>query len=229
MRRDRASRCFLSEGLLAPGWATYLRVSDEDKQSPERSFAMQRERIHENLIVPSGIPFYKEYRDILTGTTPNRADYQQLLTDAQAGRFSHLGLYRADRFGRDTAEGVPASRRLINLGIKIRVSDMTSLQPETPDGEFMFSSGQREDYGDKLIVIICTAASPRDGSFHKPIGGRNVPNHHRGCWLAINVDKEGVAATIWCINHTFDDIVSSTGNSEAVGSFASRKRIITLD
>lgn len=123
---------------LASGWAIYLRVSDEDRQTPERSFAMQRQRIKEHLLSISPSPFYKEYRDILTGTTAKRAEYQQMLTDAADGRFSHLGLYRADRFGRDTVEGLQAATRLISLGIKIRVAHMPSLQPETPDGFFMF-------------------------------------------------------------------------------------------
>jgi hypothetical protein len=35
----------LNERINSPGWATYLRVSDKDKQTPERSFAMQRQRI----------------------------------------------------------------------------------------------------------------------------------------------------------------------------------------
>jgi DNA invertase Pin-like site-specific DNA recombinase len=86
-----------------PGWATYLRVSDEDKQTPERSFAMQRQRINEQLLAKSELPFLQEYRDMLTGTVANRADYQQMLADAQAGLFSHLALYRADRFGRDVS------------------------------------------------------------------------------------------------------------------------------
>jgi len=122
----------------ASGWATYLRVSDEDKQSPERSFAFQRQRIQEQLIARSEEPFYREYRDLLTGTTSKREDYQQMLADAEAGRFSHLGLYRADRFGRDTVEGLQAATRLIGQGVKIRVAHMPSMQPETPDGFFMF-------------------------------------------------------------------------------------------
>jgi site-specific DNA recombinase len=121
-----------------PGWATYLRVSDEDKQTPERSFAMQRQRIQEHLITGSDIPLQNEYRDMLTGTTPNRADYQKLMADAESGKFSHLGLYRADRFGRDTVEGLQAATKLIGWGIKIRVAHMPSLMPETPDGFFMF-------------------------------------------------------------------------------------------
>jgi DNA invertase Pin-like site-specific DNA recombinase len=124
--------------LNSPGWATYLRVSDEDKQTPERSFAMQRQRIQEHLLASSDIPFKREYTDMLTGTTPNRADYQQMLKDAEAGKFSHLGLYRADRFGRNTVEGLQAATRLIGLGVKIRVAHMPSLRPEEPDGFFMF-------------------------------------------------------------------------------------------
>lgn len=87
---------------IIPGWATYLRVSDEDKQSPERSFAMQRHSIQKQLLTPSTVPFSREYTDLLSGTTPNRKDYQEMLSDAETGKFSHLGLYRADRFGRNT-------------------------------------------------------------------------------------------------------------------------------
>ena len=123
---------------LSPGWATYLRVSDEDKQSPERSFAFQRKSIRDHLLDPSDAPFKKEYCDLLTGTSPNHKDYQQLLAEAEAGRFSHLGLYRADGFGRDAVEGLQAATKLIGLGIKIRVANMPSLMPETPDGFFMF-------------------------------------------------------------------------------------------
>jgi len=61
-----------------------------------------------------------------------------MLTDAEAGIFSHIGLYRADRFGRNTVEGLQAATKLISLGIKIRVASMPSLRPEEPDGFFMF-------------------------------------------------------------------------------------------
>ena len=122
----------------SPGWATYLRVSGEDKQSPERSFAMQRQLIREQLLTPSSVPFTQEYRDMLTGTNTNRKDYQQMLSDAAAGKFSYLGLYRADRFGRNAAEGLEAATKLMSLGVKLRVVNMPSLTPETPDGYFMF-------------------------------------------------------------------------------------------
>jgi site-specific DNA recombinase len=122
----------------AARWAIYLRVSDEDKQTPERSFAMQRQRIQEHLLAGSDLPLHHEYCDILTGTTPKRADYQQMLADAERGAFSHLALYRADRFGRDAMEGLQAATKLMSFGVKIRIAHMPSLCPETPDGFFMF-------------------------------------------------------------------------------------------
>jgi site-specific DNA recombinase len=90
------------------------------------------------MLTPSELPFLKEYTDLLSGTTPNRKEYQQMLADAESGKFSHLGLYRADRFGRNTVRGLQAATRLISLGIKIRVANMPSLHPEEPDGFFMF-------------------------------------------------------------------------------------------
>ncbi|MBT4305002.1 MAG: recombinase family protein [Chloroflexi bacterium] len=123
---------------ITPGWATYLRVSDEDKQSPERSFAMQRQRIQNTLLTPSNVPFSREYTDLLSGTKPNRKDYQEMLSDAAAGKFTHLGLYRADRFGRNTVEGLQAATQLMSLGVKIRIANMPGLQPENPDGYFLF-------------------------------------------------------------------------------------------
>ena len=128
----------MNERINSPGWATYLRVSDEDKQTPERSFAMQRQRIQEQSVGSVRFTIQGEYYDILTGIAPNREDYQRLLADAEAGQFSHLGLYRADRFWQDTVEGLQAATRLIGFGIKIRVAHMPSLRPEEPDGFFMF-------------------------------------------------------------------------------------------
>ena len=99
---------------------------------------MQRQRIQEQLLTPSKVPFCLEYTDLLSGTNPNRKDYLQLLSDAEGGKFSHLGLYRADRFGRDTVEGLQAIKKLIGMGIKVRVASSPSLRPEEPDGYFMF-------------------------------------------------------------------------------------------
>ena len=81
---------------------------------------MQRQKIQNQLLTPSDVPFSREYTDLLSGTNPNRKDYKQMLLDAEAGKFSHLGLYRADRFGRNTVEGLQAATKLMSLGIKIK-------------------------------------------------------------------------------------------------------------
>lgn len=116
----------------------YLCASDDDKQTPERSFAIQRKDIYDNLLSRSSIPPGREYRDLQTCTTYDRQEFQQMLEDAYAGQFTHLALYRPDRFGRDFAEGLPVVKQLIDLGIKIRVASSPSLKPETPEGYLIF-------------------------------------------------------------------------------------------
>lgn len=84
-----------------PGWAVYLRTSSDENQKPEMSRARQRFAIEANVLDRSDMPVYAEYIDVLTGSTPNREAYQRLLADARAGKFSHVIVERADRFGRN--------------------------------------------------------------------------------------------------------------------------------
>ena len=82
------------------GWAVYLRTSSDENQKPELSRARQRYAIEKNVLDRSEMPVYEEYIDVLTGTTPEREAYQRLLEDARSGKFSHVIVERADRFGR---------------------------------------------------------------------------------------------------------------------------------
>lgn len=194
---------------LAPGWATYLRVSDEDKQTPERSFAMQRQRIQEQLLAPSNTPLYREYTDLLSGTNPNRKDYQQLLADAEAGKFSHIGLYRADRFGRNTVEGLQAATKLISLGVKIRIANMPGLQPENPDGFFMFllqmGLAQREvDVLAQRTADGMEAKLRAGGWAHKAPDGylnkeRLVSSNKYDRWVEIDPSYKPVLTDAWAL------------------------------
>lgn len=195
------------ERVNSPGWGTYLRVSDEDKQSPERSFAMQRQRIQEQLLQKSGVPFKQEYRDLLSGTTTNLADYQQMLSDAQSGMFSHLGLYRADRFGRNTVEGLQAANRLMAMGIKLRVASMPSLRHEEPDGFFMFliqmGMAQREVDVMRQRTRDGTEAKLRAGgwSHRAPAGYVNKERHLKSGkyerWVEKNPEYNHVVREAW--------------------------------
>ena len=191
----------------SPGWATYLRVSDEDKQTPERSFAMQRKSIQDQLLSPSELHFKREYCDMLTGTNANRADYQQMLADAEVGKFSHLGLYRADRFGRNAVEGLQSATKLISLGIKIRVANMPSLTPEEPDGFFMFliqmGLAQREvdvlkqRTADGMEAKMRAGGWPQkapDGYLNKE---RQVSSNKYERWVEINPEFSPVIRQAW--------------------------------
>ncbi|MCS7071032.1 MAG: recombinase family protein, partial [Anaerolinea sp.] len=112
-----------------PGWAVYLRTSSDENQKPELSRARQRFAIEENVLKRSDLPVFDEYVDILTGTTPNRPEYQRLLNDARAGKFSHVIVERADRFGRDDTEALRAIDELHEFGVAVRFANMPDIDP----------------------------------------------------------------------------------------------------
>lgn len=68
-----------------------------------------------------------EYVDVLTGKTPYRLSYQQLLVDARQGKFSHVIVERADRFGRNDTK---ALRAMDELHETFRVSHWIEIDPE---------------------------------------------------------------------------------------------------
>lgn len=120
---------------IVNGWAIYLRVSDERKQHPEHSLDAQLRIIQERLISPSGMPVQEIYRDIVSGQTAKRPQYQKMKQAARAGHFSHLGVYRIDRLGRNTLEGLIAFREFIEMGIEVKTASAPDIDPVTPDGQ----------------------------------------------------------------------------------------------
>ncbi len=112
-----------------PGWAVYLRTSSDENQKPEMSRARQRFAIEANVLNRSEMPVFDEYADVLTGTTPNRPEYQRLLNDARAGKFSHVIVERADRFGRNDTEAMRAIDELNEFGIAVRFANMPDIDP----------------------------------------------------------------------------------------------------
>ena len=111
------------------GWAVYLRTSSDENQKPEMSRARQRFAIQENVLRHSQMPVFDEYVDVLTGTTANRPEYQRLLNDARAGKFSHVIVERADRFGRNDTEAMRAIDELSEFGVAVRFANMPDIDP----------------------------------------------------------------------------------------------------
>lgn len=133
-----------------PGWAIYLRTSSDENQKPELSRERQRTMIQMSFLDLSDLPIYREYIDVLTGKDPRRKAYQQMLADARAGKFSHVVVERADRFGRDDTEALRAIDELHELGIAVRFANSPDLDPMDPD--------------DRVLVTLTFALARRESA-----------------------------------------------------------------
>jgi hypothetical protein len=112
-----------------PGWAVYLRTSTDENQRPELSRERQRAVIEQSVLARSVLPRYREYVDVLSGKNPNRKEYQRMLADARKGRFSHVIVERADRFGRSDGEALRAIDELNEYGVAVSVSKTGKCKP----------------------------------------------------------------------------------------------------
>ncbi len=133
-----------------PGWAIYLRTSSEDHQKPELSRERQRTMIQISLRDLSDLPVYKEYIDVLSGKNSHRKAYQQMLADARVGKFSHVIVERADRFGRNDTEALRAIDELHEFGVAVRFANSPDLDPMDPD--------------DRVLVTLTFALARRESA-----------------------------------------------------------------
>jgi site-specific DNA recombinase len=150
--------------------AVYLRVSSEE-QRERHTIESQRERVLE-LISRERLVVVNEYRDDgVSGTIPldDRPAGRQLLIDAREQRFDAEVVYRLDRLGRDTADGLITVRELERIGIGVR-SATEEIDTTTPAGRFM------------LTMLFAAASYERDS-----IVQRSIDGSHRvaraGGWL----------------------------------------------
>ncbi len=131
-----------------PGWAIYLRTSNEESQNPKLSQERQRFAIQTTLLAHSELPIITEYSDLESGRTPNRRNYQQMLEDARAGLFSYVAVERPDRFGRNDTEALRAMDELNEIGIGVRFASNPDLDPMDADDRILvtlsFTLARRE-------------------------------------------------------------------------------------
>ena len=122
-----------------PGWAIYLRTSCREAQNPKMSQERQRFNIQRALIERSKLPVISEYTDIESGTKVDRSGYQHMLREARIGKFSHVAVENAERFGRNDAEALSIIDELHDIGVAIRFADYPDLNPIGPDDRIMVS------------------------------------------------------------------------------------------
>ena len=204
---------------LREGWVLYLRVSDKDHQTPERSFKMQRDAIQRTLLANSDLPVYGVYKDLLTGTNYNRADFQRMLAEAHEGRFSRIAIYRVDRFGRDTAEGLSVGKELRQLGIQIMPASNPGLDITSPDGWMLFTIllglGEHEVGVLRLRTEAGMRAKLESGQWcwRAPDGYKNfsrqINANKRETW--IEIDPERGQVCFHSLRHSFGTMLAASG------------------
>ncbi len=152
---------------MEPGYAMYLRTSDEEVQSPERSQNAQRRNIEERLVRRYRLGLIETYTDNYTGTSADRRHYKRLLQDAREGKFSHVFSAAPDRFGRDDVEALRAIDELTAFGICVRFASHPDLEPADPDDRLylniLFGMAKRES--------AVTSMRVRDGMLSKLLKG----------------------------------------------------------
>ena len=174
------------------GWAVYLRTSSDENQKPELSRARQRYTIEKNVLDRSDMPVHEEYIDVLTGTTPEREAYQRLLEDAREGKFSHVIVERADRFGRNDTEALRAIDELHEFGVAVRFANQPDLDPMDPDDRVLvtltFTLARRESALLGMRVTGGVKAKRDRGGYHgkAPDGYVNVSGQTVGDAKKIN-------------------------------------------
>jgi len=118
--------------------AFYTRIStDEDKQ--KYSLDAQRDRLEsfcKSLYAEQGFEIVETYRDTESGAHLNRPALQRMLTDAAAGSFDVLLVYRVDRLSRKISDLDPLVKGLVSLGIAFR-SVSESFDTASPSGRAM--------------------------------------------------------------------------------------------
>ncbi len=203
-----------------PGIAVYLRTSDQDSQSPENSMAAQVDAINDNIVSRLALPIFSTYQDILTGTNYDRSGFQAMLEDARSGRFSHLAIYRVDRFGRDTAEGLQIANELRQIGVQVIPSSNPTIDITTPDGwllfTFLLGLGEHEIGVMKDRVIRGMKAKVESGSIvaRAPDGYTNcrqqIVGDHYKKWVEMDLERSAVIREAWDLlltgDHSLDDI-----------------------
>jgi DNA invertase Pin-like site-specific DNA recombinase len=152
-----------------PGWVRYLRTSDKESQNPANSQERQRAAIQRRLLDESDLPFIDEYVDNFSGRVPKRTDYQQMLADARAGKFSHVAVENAERFGRNDAEALTAIDELNALGIKVRFADYPERDPVAADDRILIS----------LSFTLARRESMKTGE--RVVGGMYTKVNRGGC------------------------------------------------
>lgn len=106
----------------------YVRVSTNQQDTEQQVAACK------NFCDYRKLEIAKVYTDVMSGTKSNRPQYQQMLTDIRAGKYSAVVVFRLDRLGRNSRELLMLVDELERRGIAI-YSLNENLDTTTPVGK----------------------------------------------------------------------------------------------
>jgi site-specific DNA recombinase len=117
--------------------AAYIRVST-DEQAARDTPAMQRSAIA-NYCAQHNLTVFDIYADDITGKLPlgDRPEGKRLLQDAAQGRFSHVIIFKLDRFARSLRVLLDGKEELDKLGIGL-ISCTEAINTRDPVGDMIF-------------------------------------------------------------------------------------------
>ena len=125
-------------GLTLKRVAAYARVSS-DKTEADQSLAKQISYYNEKISQTPGWLFAGVYADEgISGTKNNRPEFQQMLTDARAGKIDLIITKSITRFARNTVTLLEATRELKKLRIDV-FFEKEKLHSISPDGELLLT------------------------------------------------------------------------------------------
>lgn len=114
----------------------YYRVSTQRQAGEDRfSLPVQKEMFLKRCSERGYVPV-AEYTDSESGRSASRKGYQQLLTDARAGKFDVIVVRAIDRFGRDADEITVRTAELRQAGVQ--VDAITSIVDADLPGDTQF-------------------------------------------------------------------------------------------
>ncbi len=127
--------------------ALYLRVSTKEQDAE-----LQREELR-RLAARRGWGIMGEYADIIiSGTATKRPGLDRLLTDAHAGRFDAVAVWKLDRLGRSLIHMMQVVDELLGKGVHVVSATEPHMDSTTPQGRLMRNIlGSMAEYERELI------------------------------------------------------------------------------
>lgn len=116
--------------------AGYIRVSTVRQEKEGFSLPAQEERIKSYVESEGGRKLVKIYQEVMSGTKADRPQLNNLMRDAEAGRFQEVVVIAIDRFGRGTVDLLKNIDNLHRLKVNF-VSLREKIDLSTATGKFL--------------------------------------------------------------------------------------------